>query len=167
MISWHDEQYRHVARSGAVEIGAIFPPSRGAKTRARWLWRLWFYHMPHGRFGYEKSALLAQGALEQAWADLLGQANLMTRQQSGDDTARLDFLDQLNASLNAHHGTGYRWEMVINHNVNRLMTTRRGLPVDLNDARAHGFNSCRDAIDREMLRIAAVRHARSVAGGKA
>lgn len=165
MISWHDEGYRWVAKSGAVEIGAVFPPSRGAKTRARWLWRLWFYHQPHGRTGNEKTALLAQGALECAWTGLLAEAGLMTRAQSTNDTARLDFLEQLNASLNAHHGTTYRWEMVINPNVNRLMTTRRGLPVDLNDARAHGF-SCRGAIDREMLRIAAVRHARTVAGGK-
>ena len=52
------------------------------------------------------------------------------------DRDRLNFLDELNASLNAHYGTKYRWEMVINHNVNRLMFN---LPygVDLNDAKAH------------------------------
>lgn len=75
------------------------------------------------------------------------------------DTSRLDFLDDLNAQLNAASGTVYRWEMVINHNVNRLMMNfPRG--VDLNDAKAHGFPSCREAIDREMCRIIASRRAR-------
>ena len=75
------------------------------------------------------------------------------------DTSRLDFLDDLNARLNAASGTVYRWEMVINHNVNRLMMNfPRG--VDLNDAKAHGFPSCREAIDREMCRIIASRRAR-------
>lgn len=165
MISWHDEGHRRVAKSGTVEIGAIFPPDGGAKSRSPWLWHLRFYHLPNGRIGHEKTDLLAQAALERAWLDHLADAGLMTRQQAGDDTARLDFLDQLNANLNARCGTNYRWEMVINHNVNRLMTGRH-LDVDLNDARAHGFNSCRDAIDREMLRIAAIRSARAAAGGK-
>ncbi len=96
---------------------------------------------------------------ERHWNDL---PRATSAPASGDaDTARLDFLDHLNRALNAAHGTNYRWEMVINHNVNRLMTGRH-LDVDLNDAKAHGFQSCRDAIDREMLRLAASRRARAL-----
>lgn len=72
------------------------------------------------------------------------------------DRDRLDFLDGLNRAINSRYGTDYRWEMVINHNVNRLMC-KFPYGVDLNDAKAHGFRSCRDVIDREMVRIAATR----------
>lgn len=99
---------------------------------------------------------------EAGWNDLPRAAGAPASVE--DDTARLDFLDHLNRALNAAHGTKYGWEMVINHNVNRLMTRRR-LDVDLNDAKAHGFPSCRDAIDREMLRIAASRRARALQRG--
>ena len=77
------------------------------------------------------------------------------------DKARLDFLDECNARLNTHHGTTYGWEMVMNHDVNRLMTGH--LAVDLNDAKAHGFKSCRGAIDEEIKRIEAARAARKKA----
>jgi hypothetical protein len=66
-------------------------------------------------------------------------------------TTRLDFLDQMNSRLNAHYGTTYKWELILNHNVNRLMLNQ--LSVDLNDAKAHGLKSCRDAIDAEMKRL--------------
>jgi hypothetical protein len=71
------------------------------------------------------------------------------------DRDRLDFLDACNQRLNASYGTNYRWELILNHNVNRLMLGH--LNVDLNDAKAHGWPSCRDAIDREMLRVVAAR----------
>ncbi len=64
------------------------------------------------------------------------------------DKDRLDYLDQANARLNAHFKTVYRWELIMNHNVNRLMLP--GFAVDLNDARANGLPSCRDAIDQRM-----------------
>lgn len=68
-----------------------------------------------------------------------------------DDTKRLDFLDSMNRALNARYGTSYRWTLILNHNVNRLMLGH--LKVDLNDAAACGLPSCRDAIDAEMRRI--------------
>lgn len=73
------------------------------------------------------------------------------------DKKRLDFLDECNERLNAHHGTIYTWELILNHSVNRLMLGP--LAVDLTDQKAHGRRSCRDAIDREMTRIAAARAA--------
>ncbi|WP_288927252.1 hypothetical protein [uncultured Maritimibacter sp.] len=75
------------------------------------------------------------------------------------DRDRLDFLDECNARLNEKSGTKYGWKMVMNHNVNRLMTQKGHLAVDLNDADAVGVPSCRKAIDGEMARIAVARAA--------
>lgn len=76
------------------------------------------------------------------------------------DSQRLDFLDRCNAALNMQSGTAYGWKMVMNHNVNRLMTARHHLAVDLNDAEPHGPPSCREAIDEEMSRVSAAHAAR-------
>lgn len=74
------------------------------------------------------------------------------------DTDRLDFLDRCNQRLNERYGTDYRWELILNHNVNRLMLGGH-LVVDLNDMapRSQGFPSCREAIDAKL------RQARSAA----
>ncbi|MEL7453815.1 MAG: hypothetical protein AAGJ50_10645 [Pseudomonadota bacterium] len=65
------------------------------------------------------------------------------------DKVRLDFLDEANVRLNKQVGTKYGWEIIFNHNVNRLMSGRpqQHMAIDLNGARAHGYKSCRDAID--------------------
>lgn len=78
------------------------------------------------------------------------------------DKRRLDFLDSFNVALNARYGTTYRWELILNHNINRLMLGH--MMVDLNDARAYGLPSCRVAIDREMERIRAARAALNEGG---
>lgn len=62
-----------------------------------------------------------------------------------EDSARLDFLDRLNAALNKRTNTTYRWQLIFNHNITRLMLG--GLLVDLNDVKHNGLASCRDAID--------------------
>lgn len=72
------------------------------------------------------------------------------------DKARLDFLDACNAALNAHYGTSYGWELILSHNITRLLLGEfwagepRGL--DLNDAAGgHAkLPSCRAAIDSKM-----------------
>ncbi|MCY1277445.1 hypothetical protein D9M70_261400 [compost metagenome] len=61
------------------------------------------------------------------------------------DKARLDFLDRMNAALNARYGTTYRWKLILNHNVTRLVLG--DLEVDLCDHEPNGLPSCRDAID--------------------
>jgi hypothetical protein len=78
-----------------------------------------------------------------------------------EDKARLDFLDEANARLNEQAGSKYGWELIFNHNVNRLMTKQGHLSVDLNDAKAHGHKSCRDAIDLKMKDVA-LRRARAL-----
>lgn len=64
------------------------------------------------------------------------------------DKARLDRLDQLNAALNAKYGTTYQWQVIVNHNINRL--TLGHLQIDLSDSAAFGLPSCRDALDTIM-----------------
>lgn len=71
------------------------------------------------------------------------------------DKARLDFLDEANTRLNAKYGTTYRWKLIMNHNVNRLMIGH--LDVDLNDAEPNALKSCRDAIDERMREVGAAR----------
>jgi hypothetical protein len=72
-----------------------------------------------------------------------------------DDTARLDWLDRMNAALNQRYGTSYGWELILSPNVVRLMTHKPPITgyvtgVDLNDSRARGLPSCRAAIDAAM-----------------
>lgn len=71
-----------------------------------------------------------------------------------DDTARLDFLDAANRRLNAHCGTNYRWRLIMNHNVNRLMIGH--MEIDLNDAEGgkDALPSCRAAIEERRGQIA-------------
>lgn len=76
-------------------------------------------------------------------------------QALAEDRARLDFLDRCNARLNSRYGTSYRWRLILNHNVNRLMLGE-SMEVDLHDSEGgnRGLPSCRAAIDAERLRIA-------------
>ena len=72
------------------------------------------------------------------------------------DKRRLDFLDRLNATLNAHYGTKYGWKLILSPNIVRLMSGRqhRGYvgDIDLNDANSGltSFDSCRKAIDEAL-----------------
>ncbi len=70
------------------------------------------------------------------------------------DRERLNFLDRCNQRLNAHYGSDYGWELILNHNINRLLLGYGA--VDLNDACGGDkkLPSCRAAIDKEMERIA-------------
>lgn len=61
------------------------------------------------------------------------------------DKARLDWFDRISAALNLRYGAEYRWQVVTNHNVNRLVLGH--MVVDLCDHHPNGLPSCRDAID--------------------
>jgi|GEM_PF-5251463 len=77
----------------------------------------------------------------------------LVRERDGllKDKARLDYLDRMNESLNAHYGTTYKWRLVLSPNVTRLMTGRQDNgyvgDIDLHDSDALGKSSCREAID--------------------
>lgn len=66
------------------------------------------------------------------------------------DKERLDFLDRCNHVLNKQSGTSYGWELILNHNVNRLMRENHLDDIDLNDSKAHGAKSCRDVLDEKL-----------------
>ena len=67
------------------------------------------------------------------------------------DKARLDWLDRMNAGLNQRYGTAYRWRLILNHNVTRLLLG--DFLMDLHDTEGGktGLTSCRDAIDEVRL----------------
>lgn len=73
------------------------------------------------------------------------------------DKARLDFLDRCNTALNEHYGTAYRWRLVLNHNVNRLMLGNGDVDLHDSDGSNTALPSCREAIDAQMRERAAAR----------
>jgi|HubBroStandDraft_1064217.scaffolds.fasta_scaffold27520_7 hypothetical protein len=81
------------------------------------------------------------------------------------DKARLDFLDECNRRLNSQSGSKYGWRLILNHNVNRLMSGH--LSIDLHDSEggSHKLSSCRAAIDERMsdLRRASTNNQEEVA----
>lgn len=68
------------------------------------------------------------------------------------DKSRLDWLDRMNASLNQRYGTTYRWRLILNQNVTRLLLGH--MLIDLHDTEGGktGLPSCRDAIDEVRLK---------------
>lgn len=71
------------------------------------------------------------------------------RDELRQDKARLDWFDRMNLALNQHYGTAYRWRVVVNHNINRLVL-RDLKTVDMSDTDPFGLPSCREAIDAAM-----------------
>ena len=84
-----------------------------------------------------------------------------------EDAARLDFLDECNARLNASYGTHYGWKLVLNHNVNRLVLG--DMKVDLHDSEGGNdkLPSCRLAIDEARARTALAARAATAREGQA
>jgi hypothetical protein len=80
--------------------------------------------------------------------------------QLREDKRRLDFLEAAHDALSSRFGTNYGWELIINHNVVRVLA---GSPhptdfhegIDLNDARGGKSKrkTCRAAIDDFMKNI--------------
>jgi hypothetical protein len=70
------------------------------------------------------------------------------------DKERLDFLEECHTKLNEKYGTDYEWEVIINHNVMRMMMKCRGglREIDLNDACGgnNKIQNCRRAIDKKI-----------------
>ena len=77
------------------------------------------------------------------------------------DKERLDFLEECHTKLNEKCGTDYGWEIIINHNVVRMMMERNLREFDLNDAAGGNakIKTCRLAIDKKMEEFARQREA--------
>ncbi len=73
MIRWNAQAGRIVARSGSVEIGAIFPPGDGGRV---WRWRLWTNGKSWPSEGHFASEAGAKQGLGDAWAAFLARAGL-------------------------------------------------------------------------------------------
>ena len=73
-------------------------------------------------------------------------------EEESKDTKRLNFLDSLRSSLNKHYGTSYDWEMITNHNINRLFLGDVNT-IDLNDGAVNQSKSVREAIDKQMKQL--------------
>lgn len=65
------------------------------------------------------------------------------------DKQRLNYLDKLSHLLNERYGTNYGWEFIVNENVTRLFF-KSLRHIDLNNAKAYGFKTVREAIDRRL-----------------
>lgn len=68
------------------------------------------------------------------------------------DKERLDFLERCHDLLNEKYKTDWGWEVIINHNVVRLMSEKNIHWVDTNDtAGGHvRIKTCRLAIDKKI-----------------
>lgn len=73
------------------------------------------------------------------------------------DTERLEWLDDCNRRLNDKCGSRYGWELILSHNVTRLMLESPYVAefagVDLNDSAFPGKRTCREAIDAAMALV--------------
>ncbi|MBM3605121.1 MAG: hypothetical protein FJX25_10295 [Alphaproteobacteria bacterium] len=67
---------RILAKSGRVEIRAVFPPIGEGQHRFPWVWRLWINGKTCATEGRAKTELAAKSALLSAWRDFLSAADL-------------------------------------------------------------------------------------------
>lgn len=71
------------------------------------------------------------------------------------DKKRLDFLEECHTRLNDLYKTDYGWEVIINHNVVRLMKEKDINGIDLNDTKGGNdkIKTCRLALDKKMEEV--------------
>jgi hypothetical protein len=73
-LTWHQDYPggRIVARSGRIDVGAVFPFGDGSAD-----WRMWFGRFPNsGPNGHAPSELRAKNALADAWSNWVRMAAL-------------------------------------------------------------------------------------------
>ena len=75
----HPPQGRILLMSGAVAVGAVFPPVGQPRDRLPWVWRLWVNGKTCATDGRAKTELAAKNALLAAWRDFIARIGLMER----------------------------------------------------------------------------------------
>ena len=77
-IIWHQDHpnSRILARSGQIDIGAVFPPLGNIRSRNPWAWRLWVNGRSWPVEGAAKTEAAARDALQAAWCAFLTAADL-------------------------------------------------------------------------------------------
>lgn len=76
-IQPHPPQGRILLMSGAVAVGAVFPPVGQPRDRLPWVWRLWLNGSTVATDGRAKTEQAAKNALLAAWRDFLTSAGLV------------------------------------------------------------------------------------------
>ncbi|WP_411839214.1 hypothetical protein [Paracoccus sp. ME4] len=77
-VTWHQEypNSRILARSGQIDIGAVFPPLGKIQSRNPWTWSLWVNGRSWSAEGVAKTETDARDALQAAWQAFLTAADL-------------------------------------------------------------------------------------------
>ncbi len=75
----HPPQGRILLMSGAVAVGAVFPPVGQPRDRLPWVWRLWVNGKTCATDGRAKTEQAAKNALLAAWLDFIARIGLMER----------------------------------------------------------------------------------------
>lgn len=75
----HPPQGRILLMSGAVAVGAVFPPVGQPRDRLPWVWRLWVNGKTCATDGRAKTEQAAKNALLAAWRDFIARIGLMER----------------------------------------------------------------------------------------
>lgn len=75
---------RRLARLGAVDVGAVFPPVGTPRDRHPWVWRCWLAGVSEAKTGRANTEQAARNALLACVADQLRKMNL-TSTERGDD----------------------------------------------------------------------------------
>lgn len=75
----HPPQGRILLMSGAVAVGAVFPPVGQPRDRLPWVWRLWVNGKTGATDGRAETEQAAKNALLAAWRDFIARIGLMER----------------------------------------------------------------------------------------
>ncbi|AID18402.1 hypothetical protein PPF1_89 [Rhizobium phage vB_RleM_PPF1] len=77
-LQWRDEIYRQLAKSGSVDIGAIYPPREPGRL---WRWRVWVTESGTAAKGTELREDAARRRVEERFQGFLAAAGLAPKSQ--------------------------------------------------------------------------------------
>ncbi|WP_326883208.1 hypothetical protein U8P73_14975 [Rhizobium beringeri] len=77
-LRWRDEIYRQLAKSGSVDIGAVYPPRAPGRL---WRWRVWVTESGTKADGTELREDAARRRVEERFQDFLAATGLAPKGQ--------------------------------------------------------------------------------------
>lgn len=77
-LQWRDEIYRRLAKSGAVDIGAVYPPRGPGRL---WRWSIWVTESGTAAKGTELREDAARRRVEERFEGFLAAAGLAPKRQ--------------------------------------------------------------------------------------
>ncbi|MBB2698940.1 UNVERIFIED_ORG: hypothetical protein GGI66_003617 [Rhizobium esperanzae] len=78
-LQWRDETYRWLAKSGSVDVGAVYPPPALARL---WRWRVWVTESGTSATGTELREDAARRRVEERFQGFLAAAGLAPKSQA-------------------------------------------------------------------------------------